>query len=506
MSTSGKILSGTVWSTICTILGAAYSFFATPILIGYFGNANYGLISLATSLNVCVGLADIGMNTTNVRFLSIWIQEKNWWKVNELFKTSLAIYGMMGILNILVLSVVFVYTKDMFNVSDTQNVTLRHLLLIVIICSMLNWYFSCIEQVIRATENVGWFQKIAIIPKFFLVLVLASTLLFKFSIETFMALTMTVGFITIPLQVRKIRKEIPGISFLPQFNQKIFKEILPYSVNMFSFAIFQFIYFNLRPVLLGVRGEIESVTDYRILDGIVNVVGLFPGLFFGVLLPTASRVVKSGNQEALERIAYDGTKYLSIFLSFVVFGIMTIGHDLLMIYVGKDFEHLTIWLYLWLFLIMGNHTNFISSLMLSQPNLRPLMYNTAFSSLLGLVSCWLLIPYFQVGGTIMSFMFYSMSQLLFYYNYYWRHLFGLSSRRILIHSLMPSTVAGAIVFSICLFVPHTDSYLANIVIFGSLYVLLFLMSLWLIMNKSDWTFVKELVKIKRKDENELAIN
>ena len=71
---------------------------------------------------------------------------------------------------------------------------------------------------------------------------------------------------------------------------------------------------------------------------------------------------------------------------------------------------------------------------------------------------------------------------------------------------MPSTVGGAIVFSICLFIPHTDSYLANIVIFGSLFVLLFLMSLWLIMNKNDWTFVKELIKFKRKDENELAIN
>ena len=491
--TADKILSGTFWTTISTILNAVYGFFSVPVLIHYFGNANFGLIGLATSLNVCANLADIGMNTTNVRFFSVWIQDKNWDKVNRLFKTNLAIYGSMGLLNTVVLIVVYLISGDVFNINSDQDVTLKHLILILIVSSFFNWFISCFEQVIRATENVGWFQKIALIPKLLLIFVLAATLLFQLRIETYMALTILVGFATIPMQVKKIKKELPFISFLPRFDWAVFKEILPYTINMFSFAIFQFLYHNLRPIFLGMQGEIESVTDYKILNGIVNVVAMLSGVFFGVLLPSASKVVASGNREALEKIAYDGTKYLSIFLCFMVFGMMTISHDLLMVYVGPAFEHLTIWLYLWLFITLGNHNQFISSLMLAQPKLRPLMYNTALSSMLGLISCWILIPYFQVGGAILSLGIYSMSQLVFYYVYYWRRLFDLSGKRVFFRSFLPSVACGSIICIICLVIPHFRSNILNILFFGSLFLVIYICSLTVLTNKEDRMFIRSLI-------------
>lgn len=503
MSTTGKILSGTFWTTVCTVIGAAYSFFATPILIRYFGSANYGLVSLAVSLNVCVGLADIGMNTTNVRFFSIWIQEKNWQKVNRLFRTSLFVYGVMGLVNLLVLIIVFFYSGRLFNVSQSEIIILKHLLLVVILSSLLSWFVSCFEQLIRATENVGWLQKISMLPRLLLIVVLISTILLELSIEVYLALTLFVGFVTIPLQVNKIKKEIPHISFVPQFDKTVFREVLPYSINIFSFAIFQFFFFNLRPAIIGIQGEIESVTDFRILDGVVNVVAMLPGIFFSVLLPTSSRVVASGNQEQLEKIAYDGTKYLSVFISLIVFGMMTIGHDLLMLYVGEAFSHLTIWLYLWLFIILGNHTNFISSLMLSQPNLRPLMYNTAFSSLIGLASCWFLVPYLQVGGAVISLGLYSISQMIFYYVYFWPSLFRLDGWRIMRHCVIPSALSGLVIFIFCNNLPHTQSNLCNICVFGLIFVALYALSLKIILNKKDMQFIRELVVNKYNFRNRL---
>ena len=46
MGSSGKIVSGVVWSTVVNVVNAVYGFIAVPILINHFGKAEYGLIGL----------------------------------------------------------------------------------------------------------------------------------------------------------------------------------------------------------------------------------------------------------------------------------------------------------------------------------------------------------------------------------------------------------------------------------------------------------------------------
>jgi O-antigen/teichoic acid export membrane protein len=102
----------------------------------------------------------------------------------------------------------------------------------------------------------------------------------------------------IPLSIRKIRKELPFISFRPQWHRESFKEMLPYCLNIFSFSLFQFSFYNLRPVFLGMQGSVEAVADFRILNGIIGIVTMLGGAFTGILLPSTSKVVAENNQSA----------------------------------------------------------------------------------------------------------------------------------------------------------------------------------------------------------------
>ncbi len=71
MGSAKKAFSGMVWNLAVNIVTALFGFFATPILIRYFGRADYGLISLATSINGYMALMDMGLTSTNVRFFQI---------------------------------------------------------------------------------------------------------------------------------------------------------------------------------------------------------------------------------------------------------------------------------------------------------------------------------------------------------------------------------------------------------------------------------------------------
>ena len=154
------------------------------------------------------------------------------------------------------------------------------------------------------------------------------------------------------------------------------------------------------------QGSLDSVADYRVLNGIIGIVSMFGGIFMGVLLPSTSKIVAQGNAEAYYKVAYDGTKYISIVLCFCTFGMMTVGSEVITMYVGESFLYLIPWFNIWLLCTLGVHNQAISSLILSGSDIRAITYNTSISSIIGLIVAWFLIPYFEIGGVVIAFAIY----------------------------------------------------------------------------------------------------
>ena len=65
-------ISSFFWSTLSRGLNAILGFVTVPLLMGYFGKAEYGILTLATACNGYMHLLDLGMNTGAVKFFSQW--------------------------------------------------------------------------------------------------------------------------------------------------------------------------------------------------------------------------------------------------------------------------------------------------------------------------------------------------------------------------------------------------------------------------------------------------
>lgn len=500
MGSSKRIALGVFWTTLFNIVNAVYGFISVPLLIANYGKSNYGLIGLAVSVNVYLRLMDLGFNSTNVRFFSNWIAKKEYDSVNKLFKTSLSFYGVIGLINAIVLIVVALFADSIFNVNAEECIIVKNLLYILAISAFISWFSSCFDQLIKACEYVGWLQKISLIPKISQMVILVLTLCFHYEIETYYALTAFSMFIVIPFAVVKIRRVAPYVSFIPGFNYAVFKEILPYCVNIFSFGIFQFSINYLRPIFLGVRGSMESVADYRVLNGIISVVLMVGGSFMGVLLPSASKSVALNNQDAQSRIAYAGTKYISIVICFCCFGIMSISNELLCLYVGEEYSYLTFWLDLWLVSTLALHNQAISSLVLSGSNIKTITICTIISSIVGLVICWLLIPVYEVGGTVIGYLVYCLLQIVFYYVYYWPRKMNIDSKKVFFLSFAPVAFIGLICSVAVNFLEKGipfSSYWTKVSLGGIAFTCLYVFFVYLfILNKDDKDFFVGLVKKK----------
>lgn len=494
MGSSKKIANGVLWTYILNVVNALYGFIAVPILINYFGKVEYGLIGLAMSVNVYLQLMDMGFSSTNVRFFSTWLSENKHEKVYKAFQTSLFFYGGIGLINGIILLILSFFTDCIFNVTSEQSEVLRRLMYILAFSAFCNWFSSCFDQLIKATENIAWIQRRQLIPKMLQIFVLIATVYIGFSIEIYFLLTTLATLLIVPLSINKLRKELKYVSFLPKLDKSVFREMLPYSLNIFSFSIFQFSFYNLRPVFLGMEGSIESVTDFRVMNGIISVVHLLGGAFIAILLPSTSKVVAQKNMDAYYRVAYDGTKYISILLCFLSFCFMAMGADLLTLYVGEEYLVLIPWFNVWLLCNLCTHNQAISSLILAGSNIRAITYNTIVSSFVGLVVTWLFIPYYQVGGTVLGFVAYLIIQLGFYYLYYWPRKMEISSLKVLFYSFGPYVLLGTIVYYICKILPNFENHWLKLVMIGVVFTIMYIAGVLLLTNKNDRKFIMSIIK------------
>lgn len=497
MGSAKSIFDGVKWTYLNTIITSVFGFISVPLLLNYFGKSDFGLITLATSLNVYLGLMDLGVSGTTVRFFSNWLAKGEQDKVKKLFSTTIFFLGCVGLINTIILGVFSIYCDRMFALDSDQVSILRHLIMILGLNAFFSWSTSPFDQLIRSSENIAWLQKRSLFPITCQILILILTLTLHLTLEFyFFASTFSYLFI-IPFTVRKIKSLFPYISFKPKFSKVIFSEIVSYSISIASFGIFQFSMLNLRPVILGMQADIESVSDYKVMGGIVGMVLTISSCFFGILLPSSSKAVAQGNKDAINRIVFDGTKYITIVLGLMIFGGLTIGDKLLYIYVGESFSHISIWLYVWLASLFVQHNQAISSIIFAGTNVKPIAYMSAVSTVIGLTLCWFLTPTYKVGGVVIGYFVYCVFQTLFYYIYYWPRVLNINSFMVFRKCLFPVLLWGglSVVLARCILSYFDCKATIMFLIGGSTFVLLYVIAVYMfILNQSDCSFFLNLIK------------
>ncbi len=445
MSNIKNIFSGVAWSLICNVTNAAYGFFSVPLLLTYFGKEKYGLIGIAISVNIYLKILDMGFSSGNVKFFSSYLVKNDYDGLRKLFQSSLLFYLVIAFVNALVLVSLSLFSSQIFHLSATDDEIFKQLIYILIITSFPVWGGNVMEQLLRSNDLVGWQQRILLLTKVAQLVVLFLTIYLKLNIISFFALNTLCSVINIPFYASRINKLNLGISFLPKYYKQAMAEVLPYCLSIFSFGIFQFSANYLRPVFLGMKLGLTSVSDYRVVEGIANLILILGSSFVGVILPHATKVRELGDKESEMKIAMDGTRYITIFLGLIVFGFTLSSKELIILYVGEKNAYLVPWLNLWVFSLLGLHNSALSSLVLVSNSLRTIIYMSAFSTIFSLTLAWFLMDSFGMGGVIISYTCYVVFQVAYYYIYYYPTKLKYNSFKIFTESfLFPIAVIGFI--------------------------------------------------------------
>jgi O-antigen/teichoic acid export membrane protein len=443
------------WSTLAKILNAVFGFISVPLLLGYFGKAEYGLLSLATACNGYMHLMDLGMNTGAVKFFSQWKVSGNNTLIYKVARTNISFYVLISILNAIVLLMLAFWGEGVFAISKPQFHQLQICLIILAVFSTINWVTNVFNQLLIADKQMVFTQKVNCIIVVLKCLLIYIVLKYEFSLYYyFLLLTIIVSSSLFPYAYKcKVDQLVD--SFKPAYYWKEYKVVLFFSLAIFALSLFQTTATQSRPIVLGMfaKNGAETVADFRIIEVIPQLIIMIGGTFSSIFLPKTAEIIVKNNQYEISKFATKWTSLTTIIVSTMCFPCMLSSNELLSAYVGSSYIHLSGWLALWCFIVLIQmHATPCFSLLLVRGATKLLVIVTATSCVISIIINALLCYKYNMGSAIIGYSFHVIFLMSIYYIFLYKKYLGISKRSILFSFVKP-LFAGSVIYILLYYLP-----------------------------------------------------
>ncbi len=456
MNVSGKkyYISSFFWGSLAKLITAAVNFISVPLLLKMYGNANYGVLSLAQAANAYISLLDMGMNTGAVKFFSEWRAEGKTDLINKTARSNITFYIAIGILNSCILVLLALFGRNIFSVTDEQFIILRKCFLIIASFSVFNWASTAFNQLLVSAEKVSFVNKMQCVTASLNVLVVILAVRCPLSLEHYFFLVVMISsLLLVPYIIVVLRLHLVD-SILPGWFWSSFRIVFLYSLNIFVLSIFQITASNSRPIVLGIfSSDAANISsEYRILAMFPGFTTMIAGILSTILLPKASKSLATGNVFEKERIAYDGTFVTSVLANILCVPFIFCSNEVICAYVGKSYSHLSTPLVVWLLSVLYQiHSTPCNSLILATGKTFYIVISTAVSCFVSLVLNILFCNRLGIFSAVVSYALYVFFVITAYYVFYYKKILGLSGIRVFKSFLIPTVFAFFSLFVACFF-------------------------------------------------------
>lgn len=434
------------WSTFQKILNAVVGFISVPLLLVFYGKAEYGILGIATACNGYMHLLDLGMNTGAVKFFSQWRTEGNTDIINRVARTNITFYGIISIINIIGLIALAVWGEGLFAVSHNQFFQLRACLLIIALFSVFSWGATTFNQLLIAHMQMAYTMQVQSVMALLKGLLIAVVFFLDLTLtQYFILLTGIIAMLIVPYAA-KCRKLGLIDSLKPAFYWGDFRVVIVFSLSIFALSLFQATSTQSRPILLSIfaNNGAEAVADFRIIEVVPQLIIMICGTFSSIFLPKASELVVRNNQNEISKFAYKWTIFTTILANCICFPVILGAGNVITAYVGQGYEYLSIWLVIWtICVLLQVHSTPTNALILAYGKTKIMVYISAIACIISMVINAVLAKSFGVGSAVIGYTVYILITLCSYYGFYYKRTLHIS-KIIIISSFVTPTFCGFI--------------------------------------------------------------
>ncbi|MFA9558200.1 oligosaccharide flippase family protein [Evansella sp. AB-rgal1] len=325
---------------LSTFINLITGIIITPITLRLFGQAEYGLYSLAMSIMGMLFLFDFGFSNAIVKYVTQFKEqnkEKEQHNINAMF---LILYSIIGIIAFLCGLMVSIGADFIFSNGLTPDELSRFkiMLLIVSINIGISFPLKLFSGIIIAHEKFIFSKFLTVIRTILnplttvLVLTLGYSsidLLIIISILNFLLSLVDIFFCFMKLKM-KIK--------LYKFDFTLLKEISSYSIWIFVASLVDMIYSRTDLFILGALVNSGAVAVYNVAEVINSIFTKLTMVLSGFFLPKLVRMVSSNvSNYEITNIFIKVSRIQFMLAALVVTGFALVGYEFMLIWAGNDY-------------------------------------------------------------------------------------------------------------------------------------------------------------------------
>lgn len=332
-----QIKVGAIVSYISIAVNILIGIVYTPWMINSIGKESYGLYILATSV-ITLFMFDFGLGNAVTRFVSKYIVEKRYDKVNDFLGQVVKLYLSIDVVLIIVLTSVYFFIPSIYKeLSPNEIEQFEVVYSIAAIFSVIS--FPCIpfDGIITAQEKFVQLKSCELFNKIFIVILMSICLKFGYGLYALVAINAISGIITICLKFYIIKRSSninPNIHYK---NKDEFYELASYSSWVTIGALAQRLIFNIAPTILGIVSGSAEIAFFGIAMTFEGYVFTFASALNGLFLPTVTRLVHS-SPELLTSLMIRVGRIQIVIIGLLITGFIAVGYDFIVLWLGMDYS------------------------------------------------------------------------------------------------------------------------------------------------------------------------
>lgn len=330
-----KIRQEVVISYIKLFFNIIIGFLILPYTIKYIGSNNYGIMTLVNSMVGYIGILDLGIGQTIVRYIAIYNSKNEKEKQNQLVSYSLCVYVALSIIGVVIGLVVYIKFGTIYKSLTGDSLLLaKYTFLIGLANILLQIPFAAFTSVLSGYNkfnllNITQLGKLFVRTIVVVVLLRLRYGLFSIFITDFIV-NQVVNLYYVYYVAHKIKIKF-GFFKMPA---EIKAELRKYSFFVFLGILTDQIFWRTDNILLGIFNTTSAIAVYSISSTLVSYFISICSNFSSVFLPKlTSMSLDDKNNVKTNEFFIMASRY-----QFMIVIIMVVNY----IFLGKDF--ITLWL------------------------------------------------------------------------------------------------------------------------------------------------------------------
>ncbi|MCE5338448.1 MAG: oligosaccharide flippase family protein [Methanomicrobiaceae archaeon] len=322
-----------------------------PFYIDTLGLAAYGIIPLATSFTSYVMLVLDSLNSAISRFLTINIQKSDLTSATQIFNTALITIGGFVLLLAPVAILIAWFMPDIFNITEIERSSVFLLFALIFLSAFISALRSPFSAVMYAFNKIHYNNYISIIYTLASIGIIVTLFFTRTPSVCYVGLAYFLSallslVLTIILSRKVYNKILISVSY---FSKRWFSEIVEFAKWILVDQIGTLLLLQLSLIIVNKEFGTAAGGEYAIVTMFFNLLWSITGLITSVLSPMYYTYYARRLFATIHDLSIVSVKCIGLVMALPIALICIFSPQLLTIWVGEEFAHLSI--VLWILLI-----------------------------------------------------------------------------------------------------------------------------------------------------------